>query len=169
MFTIYKNKRNNFGFTLIELMVVMSIISLMSSIVLSALSNARAKARDGIRLQDMRTLQTAIAMYRSDNNDKLPLEGNDTSENSYNFSNFLSPLTTGSTKYIQQKISDPINNGIAIGNYFYLYSTLPAFISYNCLDKTAKASLLFKLEKMTTSYSPCQGAGAELYSCICLK
>ena len=54
------------GFTLIELLVVISIISLLSSIVISSLNSARAKARDAQRMSDLNQLQTAIEMYISD-------------------------------------------------------------------------------------------------------
>jgi prepilin-type N-terminal cleavage/methylation domain-containing protein len=64
----YKNKINNKkrGFTLIELLVVISIIGMLSSVVLSSLNDARAKARDVRRLQDLKQLQTAIMMFYSE-------------------------------------------------------------------------------------------------------
>jgi type II secretion system protein G len=54
------------GFTLIELLVVVAIIGLLSSIVLASLNTARSKARDATRLSNMKTLQIAIEMYRTD-------------------------------------------------------------------------------------------------------
>ncbi len=56
------NKR---GFTLVELIVVIGIISLLSSIVLASLGNARAKARDARRLVDMHNIRTALELYKS--------------------------------------------------------------------------------------------------------
>lgn len=63
------------GFTLIELLVVIAIISLLSSVVLSALNNARAKARDAKRLSDLRGIQIALEMYNSDFGKYPPLTG----------------------------------------------------------------------------------------------
>lgn len=51
------------GFTLIELLVVISIISLLSSIVFSSLNSARMKARDSLRIQSLKEIQTALALY----------------------------------------------------------------------------------------------------------
>lgn len=53
----------NKGFTLIELLVVVSIIGVLATIVLGALGDARAKARDVRRKQDIRTIQTALEIY----------------------------------------------------------------------------------------------------------
>ena len=51
------------GFTLIELLVVISIISLLSSVVLTSVNTARAKARDARRKEDLRQLELAIQLY----------------------------------------------------------------------------------------------------------
>ncbi len=61
---IFKN--NQKGFTLIELLVVVSIIGLLSSIVFASLNNVRAKARDVIRKQTLKQLQTALQLYYND-------------------------------------------------------------------------------------------------------
>ncbi|MBY0328965.1 type II secretion system GspH family protein [Patescibacteria group bacterium] len=55
------------GFTLIELLVVIAIIGILASVILASLNSARIKARDARRMQDIRTLQTALAMYYSSN------------------------------------------------------------------------------------------------------
>jgi prepilin-type N-terminal cleavage/methylation domain-containing protein len=55
------------GFTLIELLVVISIMSLLASILLINTIGARAKARDTKRLQNMKTLSTALESFDTDN------------------------------------------------------------------------------------------------------
>ncbi len=61
-FSYYRN-----GFTLVELLVVISIISLLSSIVLGTVNTAREKARNARRKQDMRQLELAIQLYYDTN------------------------------------------------------------------------------------------------------
>ena len=51
------------GFTLIELMVVISIISLLSSIILVTVYRARVNGRDARRLSDLQNVQTALELY----------------------------------------------------------------------------------------------------------
>lgn len=68
---LFKSKTR--GFTLIELLVVISVISLMSTVIMTSLNTARAKARDAQRLQNIRQLKTAIQLYITDQgNPPLP-------------------------------------------------------------------------------------------------
>ena len=57
--------KNNKGFPLIELLVVVAIIGLLSSIVLSSLNNARISARDTRRISDMKNISTALELFYS--------------------------------------------------------------------------------------------------------
>lgn len=56
---------NKKAFTLLELLVVIAIIGVLASIILVSLNNARIKARDARRMNDIRVIQTALANYYS--------------------------------------------------------------------------------------------------------
>jgi type II secretion system protein G len=58
---------NKKGFTLIELIVVIAIIGLLSTLAVVALGSARTKARDAKRLSDIKQVQSALEIYYSDN------------------------------------------------------------------------------------------------------
>ena len=60
-----ENKKK--GFTIIELLVVISIIGLLSTISIVALNGARKKSRDAKRVGDMKQVQTALELYFNDN------------------------------------------------------------------------------------------------------
>lgn len=64
-------KNKNRGFTLIELLVVIAIIGVLSSVVLASLNNARTKARDARRINDLRQIQIALELYY-DSNGRYP-------------------------------------------------------------------------------------------------
>ncbi|HDS11845.1 MAG TPA: type II secretion system protein [Candidatus Wirthbacteria bacterium] len=55
------------GFTMVELLVVITIIGFLSTLVLNSLGQARLKARDSRRLADINSLYTAIYLYYENN------------------------------------------------------------------------------------------------------
>jgi prepilin-type N-terminal cleavage/methylation domain-containing protein len=71
----YKNSR---GFTLIELLMVIAIIGLLSSIIMASLNDARKRALDARRLMDMRSIQTALELYKTTYGTYPPNTDNDT-------------------------------------------------------------------------------------------
>ena len=68
---VYMNFKNR-GFTLIELMVVITIIGLLASAVLASMSNSRKSARDASRVQAVKELQKSLELYRNANNGIYP-------------------------------------------------------------------------------------------------
>jgi len=62
------------GFTLIELLVVIAIIAILAAILFPVFARAQEKARIGSCQNNLRQLGTAIAMYRSDNDGRMPMD-----------------------------------------------------------------------------------------------
>ncbi|HMO78732.1 MAG TPA: type II secretion system protein [Candidatus Paceibacterota bacterium] len=115
-----KYKKHNLGFTLIELLVVIAIISLLSTVALASVDSSRKKARDSVRMLDVRTLETAILTYANDNG-SIPEA---VAENYYGWEissvmstpNFINTLVQGG--YLPSPgLYDPINNAV----YHYAY------------------------------------------------
>lgn len=65
------NKTLKRGFTLIELLVVIAIIGILASVIMVSLGSARSKAADAKKMSDIRSLMSAIELYKNDN-DALP-------------------------------------------------------------------------------------------------
>jgi prepilin-type N-terminal cleavage/methylation domain-containing protein len=107
------------AFTLVELLVVISIIGLLSTIATVSLSSARAKSRDTKRMADLRQISQAIELF-SNTNGYLPRNGagwgtyisNTTGGYGAAFQSDLAP-------YLAKTPLDPQKAG-QVGDYFYL-------------------------------------------------
>ncbi|HAZ16531.1 MAG: hypothetical protein A3H59_02750 [Candidatus Jacksonbacteria bacterium RIFCSPLOWO2_02_FULL_43_9] len=62
------------GFTLVELLVVISIIALLSSLATASFNSARKKARNAKRMSDLKTISLALELYY-DTNNAYPITG----------------------------------------------------------------------------------------------
>lgn len=67
----HNDLRQNKAFTLIEILVVAAIISLISSIIVSSVDDARSSARDAQRQTDLNSIRSGMAIY-FDNNGHYP-------------------------------------------------------------------------------------------------
>jgi len=60
------------GFTLVELLVVISIIGTLVAILLPNFMGARERAKDSQKIQDAYAIKNALRMYYNDNNQSYP-------------------------------------------------------------------------------------------------
>lgn len=67
MYSCKINNNRKKAFTLIELLIVIAIIGLLSTLAVAALGPARSKARDAKRRGDLVAIQKAMEMYKDSN------------------------------------------------------------------------------------------------------
>lgn len=60
-------KKINKGFTLIEMLIVITIIALLASLILVGMGGARAKTRDSKRIADLHNVMNALELYYAKN------------------------------------------------------------------------------------------------------
>lgn len=100
------------GFTLVELLVVMLILGILAAIAIPSFFNQRDKAQDADAKAGVRTAQTAIETYATDNGGSyagataLDLEGIEETLTDVNLSE---PVTTADT-YTVTVVSDTTND-----------------------------------------------------------
>jgi len=63
------------GFTLVELIVVIGVVSILSAILLPVVSQTREQARQNSCLSNTRKIQSAMLLYTQDYDEKLPILG----------------------------------------------------------------------------------------------
>jgi prepilin-type N-terminal cleavage/methylation domain-containing protein len=65
-------EKNKKGFTLIELMIVITTIALISALAYAAFDAGRRKPRDTKRVSDIKAIQTALALYATNSSSGFP-------------------------------------------------------------------------------------------------
>lgn len=108
-----KNKSGN-GFTLIEILIAISIILILSGIIIANIGNPTAKARDARRVTDLGELQAALEFYY-EKNDYYPKQAVPNEEELLSNSGTGEDLVEGD--YVPGLPVDPQNEG----SYKYYY------------------------------------------------
>ncbi|MFZ3099780.1 MAG: prepilin-type N-terminal cleavage/methylation domain-containing protein [Minisyncoccales bacterium] len=152
-----KLKSKKAGFTLIELLVVIAIIGTLSGMVLVAMTDTRARARDARRVNDIYQIRKALELYYAEN----AIYPNLTGWRSSNNATAWAALGTALAPYMKQLPSDPINmvtspatHATAAGTYTYSYY---AGTGTYCPDPAAVRHwymLVTRLEKTGSVVSP---------------
>lgn len=121
------------GLTLVELLIVISIMLILTGVLLPNLSDTRKQARDRKRLADMRAIQTALQLYKNDQADgadnypdTLPDPGEGWSSNG--------------VTYMKEIPKDPLDDTDSGSEFTYHYSvagdgTARQYTIYACMER----------------------------------
>ena len=113
-------EKHSQGFTLIEVLFVIGIISILSAVILTNLHDARSFGRDAKRLIDMKEIQNALEFYY-DTNGRYPSSdtdgcgGWDVGNQSYPF------IRNGLVESMPNPTEDPVATGNCSGYRYYRY------------------------------------------------
>lgn len=106
------------GFSLIELLVVISIMAILIGLSAFGLQQARESARDGQRKSDLETIRTGLSFYKADCNKYPTPAGGTGADFKTNFgSNFNGNCVAPTPVYIEKIPADPDPN-----KYYYYTS-----------------------------------------------
>jgi type II secretion system protein G len=120
------------GFTLIELLIVIAIIGVLATLLMVNFVGVRQRARDAQRKSDLRQIQSALEIWRSDNG-SYPL----TNALVPNGANCGTPLKYLTTTYMAKLPCDPSN--VAPYVYYYFSSGGADYTLSACLENVADA------------------------------
>jgi type II secretion system protein G len=159
-------KTTSKGFTLMEMMLVIFIIGVLSTVVITGLSSSRMKARDDERVADLAQLQLALEMYYNACARQYP-QPNGSKALVTTASNGCSPGTTFGT-FMKKIPKDPKDSTT---NYYYQVNANPA-TSYvlRAQMETSHRTLLTDIDgpvfpTLTPSVG-CDDASPYFYYCV---
>jgi prepilin-type N-terminal cleavage/methylation domain-containing protein len=138
-------RRTNEGFTLIEILVTITIIGILASIVISSVSSVREKARDARRKSDLKQIQTALFMYNLEFGDWIESGsgcghlGN--GQGWFNYGSGSYPKSIGQclvdAGFLPQEIKDPS------GNTTSSPTQRNAYMKYTCTQSGSSVTYIY--------------------------
>lgn len=131
----YKKKK---GFTLIELLIAIAIIGVLTTLLMTNFVGIRQRARDAQRKSDIRQMQSALELYRSDQGRYPSTIGSTYRLNSSTACPTSQSLSSGSTVYMSKIPCDTLGTSVYNGgNYYYYSATGSTYVIAACLENTS--------------------------------
>lgn len=129
----------NKGFTLIEILIVVSLLGLLLTVILFATNSSNAKARDTERLSNVKEVEKALTMYQLEHGSYPVSSGGDWVGNASDWGGYSDTGPSGyipnlAPKYISKLPVDPKQEN----NKGYLYKSNGNeyfFLAYKTLEK----------------------------------
>lgn len=156
--------RKKTGFTLVELLIVIAILGILTTIGLVAFSSAQIRGRDTQRKSDLKQLSTSLELYFSDH-DEYPTSLNgringcpSTTQTACTWG--TGEFTDGSTTYFRALPKDPSNGNV----YYYRIvdaGTNQKFQIFAHLENTQDMDCLPDVGGTVTCLSPELPAGVD--------
>lgn len=110
--------RSRYGFTLVEIMIVVAIISLLAAIAIPNLLRARHNANEAAAIAGLRTISSACESFRA-------------TQTPTDYPASLAVLNTATPSYIDDNLSAATAAATATKGYFYTYARVNAN-QYTC-------------------------------------
>ena len=149
MYTTLKKRTK--GYTLIELLIVMAIISLIVLVTLAGLSYGLKKGRDTRRVRAVTTIQTGLQAYYADNNTYVPADAAHCTTISGGLSRCDITWLTGLTDSGDAVLSDP--SGAPLYTYFEEDFAPP--ISIQSATKDLDNTMGYYVDSSSLQYAVC--------------
>lgn len=105
------DRRQRSGFTLIEILIVLTIVALMSGLGAANFANSQKRGRDSVRLSDLNQYRVAIENFTTVNGGVGPTPSPGVAG---------TVLATDLSKYMSKMLADPKNSG---NNVYYFWQS----------------------------------------------
>ncbi|MDQ3098430.1 MAG: type II secretion system GspH family protein [bacterium] len=162
-------KNTQKGFTLVELLIVVSVLAILTVMAMANYSGGTSKARDAQRKSDLRAVREALESYKLDKGSyplagataytaqTASIEATSPGIGETQFSILMSGSSVGlvDLKYLQKALTDPRN----VAPYRYRYSvtsaTADAYTLETCLENTSDQQRYQNAAGVYTILAPC--------------
>jgi general secretion pathway protein G len=120
---MYAHRKNNKGFTLVEILIVVIILGILAAIVIPQFTNASTDAKKNSLASQLQTMRSQFELYKLQHNDKLPVvfqtDGTKTDAGGcwvgmVGQTDVSGAAGTDFGPYLQQTPSNPLNQGVDI-------------------------------------------------------
>lgn len=120
--------RSSKAFTLIELLIVITIIGILAVALLPRITAGPSKARDAQRKADLQQIATALTLYADDNSGRYPWYSTSTTAAGCiaTYATYLAPTSSTAASYMVSVPTDPKTSATktcTTGGYGYLPTT----------------------------------------------
>lgn len=149
---LFKKKRKAIkGFTLVELLVVISIIGVLATLVLVSFTGIQKQARDAERKSDLKQYQTALESFANKNNGLYPsrtygsgIQASETLCNDLGITTCPEDpkYTDGSDGFIYKYQSDGTGNGHTDATQYILWDKLKRETDYWVVCSNGRSALI---------------------------
>ncbi len=141
------------GFTLVDLLVIASLIGLLLSLILTSINVIRARGYDTTRKSEMRQLQTALELYHNDHGE-YP-----TTHNVWYGDSLMGGYKTEwvpnlAPKYVSKLPTDPDYTPNACGGWGGTYLYRSNSINYKLIDHCPQTSTITSVSSSNPFYDP---------------
>ena len=150
-------RKNNKGFTLIEILIVCAMIAMLATIAIVTYDKAKAKSRDATRVQDVETIANAFYLYNQDSETYLiPGTGNTAWNGGVGGAGWFNDNANISASYNAKSIAQGLVDAGFVRNIIKDPSSNSAYTNpgYNYMfaydDNVKKATVYARLENPTT-------------------
>jgi type IV pilus assembly protein PilA len=173
--TILNSLRSKAGFTLMELLIAVSIIAIISAVGITTFSQSQKLARDSKRKSDLRSVAVALELYYQKNK-RYPCPGDNVWVSSSAGGNWITDNDFANcgdtsakvldTNYISNVPVDPVNSGTgttwggSITGYFYGYRGY-----YSAFCNSKKGQVYFLVAQLENKNDPDRNSVAQVKDC----
>lgn len=153
------------AFTVVELVVVMSIIALIVGIIIPNLEKARSRSRDSKRVSDLAQLQVALTRYHDQCHDNYPanllLGENVGCPSGITLGTFIASIPTPPVSSLGQTQYEYTNN-----NNFYILSTVFENDNSEILENSPRSTSIVDQSHQCYESSPVYQLDLSHHYCI---